>query len=163
MKTINLTQGYIAMVDDADYEELSKFKWTAIVKSGGRVYAYRMSKKLDGWQKRGMIFMHRVITDCPEDLVVDHKNHNTLDNRQSNLRVCSHTENMRNRSTQSNNKFGTPGVTLVSRNANKPYRVTIRVGEKWPKYVGSFPTLEEAAQAYKQAAQKWHKDFAYNG
>lgn len=54
--------------------------------------------------------MHRVITDAPKNLVVDHRNHKTLDNTDDNLRVCTHTVNMRNKRKYKSNKSGYPGV-----------------------------------------------------
>lgn len=96
MKLIPLTQGKFAKVDDADYEWLNQHKWyakktTSQDNEHGRYYAARFTR-INGV---GMtIYMHRVITDCPEDKEVDHLNHDTLDNQGDNLRVCTRKENM---------------------------------------------------------------------
>ncbi len=89
MKQIQLTQGYAALVDDADYEEVSRHKWYY---SGG--YAYRTERR-DG--KKIYIAMHRVIARTPDGMATDHRNHVTLDNRSQNLRVCTTTLNHANK------------------------------------------------------------------
>ncbi|MFZ2146955.1 MAG: HNH endonuclease signature motif containing protein [Sedimentisphaerales bacterium] len=99
MITIPLTQNLWAIVDITDYEELSKHKWfakktTIKTYTYGSYYAAR-SKKVDGKVKT--IYMHREITNCPDDKEVDHINRNTLDNRRENLRVSTRAENMANR------------------------------------------------------------------
>jgi hypothetical protein len=160
MKKIKLTRGYEAIVDDEDYEHLNQFKWAAQPKGDGSIYAYRMSRRTYSFEKRHNIRMHRDIVNCPENKVVDHINHNTLDNRKVNLRISSHTENMRNRKLQKNNKLGTPGISFVPVNTNNPWRVTIRIGEKWPHYVGSYETKELAEQAYKDASIQYHGKFS---
>lgn len=95
MKVIALTQGYITVVSNDDYKKIKKYKW-CITRSAGRTrkagepYActYIKGKK---------IYLHRFLMNSPEGLIVDHINHQTLDNRRENLRVVTHSENMKNR------------------------------------------------------------------
>lgn len=82
MKEIPLTQGYVTLVDDADYEWLSRWKWH---------YHGGYAERGDG------VLMHREITDCPAGKEVDHINHDPLDNRRENLRVVTRWQNMLNR------------------------------------------------------------------
>ena len=79
MRTIELTQGQVALVDDRDYDELSRFKWYALRDHGGTFYAQRHAPRVDGKQRT--ILMHRVILDVQPGQDVDHANHDTLDNR----------------------------------------------------------------------------------
>jgi hypothetical protein len=92
MKEIQLTQGMITWVDDADYLKYSKYKYVF----NGR-YAYRSENKKT-------IYLHREIMQTPPGMDTDHINRNTLDNRKNNLRVCTHAENCKN-----NKKKGTYG------------------------------------------------------
>ncbi len=92
MREIALTQGKVALVDDADYAELVKYRWHASKSSDvGRFYAARF-EKTNG--KKHKIYMHRFLTDCPAGSEVDHRNNNSLDNRRSNFKVCSKSENI---------------------------------------------------------------------
>ena len=86
---IPLTQGKFAIVDAEDYERLSEHKWCVQRKKGGRFYAVRRA----GGK---IIRMHREIMNAPPGMVCDHKNHNTLDNRKSNLRTCTQAQNIYN-------------------------------------------------------------------
>ena len=76
---------YEAKVDDSDYELLSKYRWNY---TNG--YA---QGKVNG----KLIGMHRFIMRTPKGMVTDHINHDTLDNRRANLRICTHAQNMANR------------------------------------------------------------------
>jgi len=97
-KTIELSQGLHAIVDDNDYIELSKHKWYALYnKNVNNFYAVRKSKKSDRLNKKTLISMHRVILNTPNDLFTDHKNHDTLDNRRRNIRICTQSQNNMNR------------------------------------------------------------------
>jgi hypothetical protein len=83
MREIPLTQGLVALVDDEDYERLAQHKW-CVLRTGSNVYAKRTKRAL---------LMHREVMLPPPGMVVDHINHNGLDNRRSNLRICSQAEN----------------------------------------------------------------------
>src|SRR4051794_4203372 len=87
-KTIPLTKGYEAIVDDEDYERVSQYKWCASVRKH-TVYAQVSSK--------GVFFlMHRLIMDAPKQLQVDHRDGNGLNNTKANLRLASQGQNLGN-------------------------------------------------------------------
>jgi hypothetical protein len=87
--------------------------------------------------------------------MVDHVDGNPLNNRRSNLRFCTHAQNMKNRKVHRSNKLGVKGVHL----AGKRYRAEIKVdGQRYG--LGSFLTLAEAAAAYKTASARFHGEFA---
>jgi hypothetical protein len=89
-RVIPLTQGKFAIVDAEDYERLSRHKWRVLKIKGDRFYAARTA----GGKT---ILMHREIMNPPPGMLCDHKNHNTLDNRRSNLRICTAAQNQQNR------------------------------------------------------------------
>jgi hypothetical protein len=98
MKIITLTQGHVSIVDDEDYELLSRFKWCASFGSRNRKwYARRWIKKYEREDlgERQQITMHRFLLRPSSHLVVDHINGNSLDNRKSNLEIITQEENMR--------------------------------------------------------------------
>jgi hypothetical protein len=86
---VPLTHGQVAIIDASDAHVLAGFKWHAKPDGCGKFYAY-------AWVGQSSVNMHRLITQCPKGLEVDHINHDTLDNRRSNLRVCTHKQNMEN-------------------------------------------------------------------
>ncbi len=94
MKRIKLTQGKFALVDDEDYDYLSKFKWYAYC-SRGIFYAGR-TEYING--KGHILQMHVTLLGRKMGAEIDHKNRNGLDNRKENLRFSTHSENCRNRS-----------------------------------------------------------------
>ena len=94
--------------------------------------------------------------DPPDDLVIDHINHNRLDNRISNLRVCTQHENCLNKSIQCNNTSGVAGVSKTKWNK---WQAQIKVNERL-MYLGNFATLEEAAEARRQAEIEYYGEFA---
>jgi len=84
-RVIPLTQGKFTIVDAEDYDRLAEHKWCA-AEISGNFYAQRGAKGTT-------IKMHREILNIPPGLVCDHKNHNTLDNRRCNLRICTPAQN----------------------------------------------------------------------
>jgi len=95
MKTIPLTKGKGALVDDEDYVELAKYKWYANESCSGCWYAHRKGPRNGG---RGtLIQMHRALIAGDSPLTVDHINGDGLDNRRANLRLTTPSGNQRNR------------------------------------------------------------------
>uniref|UniRef100_A0A6H1ZW63 Putative homing endonuclease n=1 Tax=viral metagenome TaxID=1070528 RepID=A0A6H1ZW63_9ZZZZ len=143
MKEILLTQSKVTLVDDEDYNWLSKHKWCA-AKSQGRWTAVR---------GKPLIRMHSVIMNTPSNLEVDHKDGNGLNNQKYNLRNCTRTQNMQNMKGFS----GYKGVSYIKR--DKYYISNIKYKGKLI-YLGCFKVAEEAAKVYNIAATKYFGEFA---
>jgi hypothetical protein len=146
---IPLTRGKFAIVDDEDFKRLSKFKWTY---SDG--YAIRFVGKR-GEQKK--IYMHREITNAPEDMEVDHVHGNRSDNRKSELRLCTRKQNDTNSTIRSDNTSGFKGVTY--RKDRKVWWAQIFHDGHW-EFLGSYKSPEDAAKAYDVAATKYFREYA---
>jgi len=142
MKQIKLLNGMFAKVDDEDYDELTRHKWSAVHKKSSENFYARRTKMVNG--KRVHIWMHREIMSTPIDMVCDHIHHDTLDNQKSELRNCTLSQNVRNKKKPIKNNSGVEGVYL---NKNtKRYQVRINVG--------SYATAEEAFEARRIAEIK---------
>jgi hypothetical protein len=153
---IPLTQGQVALVDIEDLPKLQKHKWFACKSGAGtRSQTYYVRAKING---RG-IPIHRFLMDVDDpSLVVDHKNHDTLDNRKSNLRVVDRTQSAQNRRGWYVRENGVPykGVYQVS---EARFRSVIKK-DKIIHDLGYFKTAEEAALAYDAKATELHGEFA---
>lgn len=103
--------------------------------------------------------MHRVVMNCKSNAVVDHKRHQNNDNRKSELRVCTHSENSFNKKTPNNNKSGCTGVWRDSQ--RRKWEAYIKVGRK-KIHLGRFNTFEDAVTARKCAEEKYFGDFSYD-
>src|SRR3990167_7796456 len=102
-KNLKLTKQKIALVDDEDFERANKWKWCV----RDTEYAVRRGKNGE------RIYLHRFIMECPENMVVHNKNHDTFDNRKSNLVVCSWQENCQSQKIQKRKKISRfKGVTF---------------------------------------------------
>jgi hypothetical protein len=148
-RMIPLTKGMYAKVDEADYEELSRYNWNYTPLG----YAART----DGHRS---VPMHRQIMRAPKGMEVDHANHITLDNRRSNLRVCTHAENAQNRPAPRRSWSTSSRYKGVCKRAkSKTWTATIsRDGKQM--HIGQFETEEEAARAYDVVARELHGEFA---
>ena len=149
MKRIKLTQNKWALVDSEDYPLLSKYNWHAVYRKGSMSFA---AKTHFGDKDR---YMHRIITNCPTGLVVDHINHDTLDNRKKNLRICTKAQNTYNSSKRRKNRCGYKGVSI---NYGK-YFVQIKK-DGHAMCLGRFNNLIEAAKAYDKKAKELFGEFA---
>lgn len=164
MKTIQLTQGKVALIDDVDFVKVSKHKWNArkCSRKTGVWYAGR-SEKNNGIQKT--ILMHRYILNLKSGEIIDHLDKNGLNNQRNNLRKCSHSQNMVNRRTWGNSKYrGVSKITVKTTIKGRPiskrmFSVSITFnGSK--KTIGHFNSEILAAQKYDEHAKKLHGVFA---
>lgn len=157
MKEIFLTQGQVALVDDADYEWLNPWKWRAQRQRAGNFYAVRWSPQKKG--KRFLVTMSRQILGLGygDKRQADHQNHNTLNNCQSNLRICTRRENTMNKKLRSNTTSQFRGV-YWNKQRNK-WRASITT-KRETKNLGSFDVEKDAARAYNKAAKQSFGEFA---
>lgn len=158
MKIIPLTKGYVAVVDDEDYESLAKFAWHAheYKRRNGSVLviAYRWpsrSTKNLGRVRRRTIYED--IMGKRPGYVIDHADRNPLNNQRSNLRWASVSQNLANRIARS--RIGLKGVQKRRRR----YHARLSLARK-TIWLGSFASPEEAARAYDCAAKKYFGQFA---
>ena len=144
MKKIRLTNGSYAIVDNEDYELLSKYKWAS--QNG---YAARSTlvheNRSDNLRR---MLMHREIMGARKGQEIDHINRNPLDNRKSNLRFCTRSINNHNMGAKKNSRSGVKGV-YFQKGVNK-WHVQIMV-ERSRYYLGLFENLTAAKEAYTQA------------
>ena len=157
MKQIQLSKGKVAIVDDDDYEYISQWKWHAHFNAILRTWsAIRKEKGENG--KYRQVFMHNKIMNAPDGFEVDHINHDRLDNRRSNLRICTHKENTFNRRSQNKSRSKYKGVAWHKH--NKMWQANITVdGKQIP--LGYFKNEIDAAKAYDMASKKYQGDFAF--
>lgn len=160
MKLIPLTQGKFAQVDDEDFEYLNQFKWCA-ERRKHTYYAYRYCVK-NG--KQTNVRMHSDIMKTPKGMVIDHINKNGLINEKYNLRICTNSENLRNRrGANDNSSSGYIGVSLAKiKSGNKIYEyyfARIYFNKKY-KHIGSFKNKKEAVIAYNRAAIEYFGESA---
>lgn len=156
MAEILTKSGVSILVDDEDFSMLPKTGW--YIQDGYARRSQRIGPRIEG--KQLLISMHRQIMGLlPGDKrQVDHINRNRLDNRRSNLRICTKDENCRNRTVHSNNLLGLKGV---SAHGNK-FRSEIQINKR-RIYLGLHPTAELAKEFYDLAAQMIHGEFASEG
>ena len=153
MKTITLSKGYVALVDDEDYEDVSRFKWSA-TERGSTVYALR-NIRING--KYHNVYLHRYLVGLScLGKHIDHIDGNGLNNRRENLRLCTHRENQRNQ----HSSYGSSQYKgVVWHKDRKKWQARIRV-DGVDIYLGGYEEEEAAARAYDKAAKKHFGRFA---
>lgn len=157
MKEIKLTQGQVALVDDEDYEWLSQYTWSAHWDDKlKKYYASTHVKTEDG--KFPTRKMHRLIMGNPKGKVVDHGDHDALNNQRYNLRVCTYSDNACNRKVQSNNTSGHAGVHFHTNTGKYQASITLR-GKRF--YLGLFSSYEEALSCRIAAESEMFGEFSY--
>jgi hypothetical protein len=150
--SIPLSQGFHALIDDEDYDLVSSHKW--YVKPGPRPhYASYALTSIDG----RTIYMHRLLLGFPQGLCVDHANGDGLDNRRSNLRLATASQNAANSQRQDEGKFR--GISRDRRPLTRPFRAYVGHGAgRWRGKRRATP--EEAARDYDVEARRRYGEFA---
>lgn len=143
MREVSLINGGAALVDDADFDRVSRYRWRLRPKNG-------VTAHIDGKP----VYMHRLIMDAPQGLEVDHVNRDVADNRRANLRLCTRAQNARNRSVSKKSPLP-KGVQPKPRG----YVSTLMV-DGIAVSAGLFPSPLTAAVAYDLLAVKHHQNFA---
>lgn len=153
---IPLTQGYIALVDEAGFSRFGHLKWCAAVqdRKGFRVYAKRGVVRPDGTVET--IFLHRAVMDAQPGQRLDHRSRNTLDCRESNLRFATYGQNAFNRFYSVRSKHGFLGVDSQTPGS---YRGRVIVDGR-SHYTKTFDCPTTAAAARDELARQLHGEFA---
>lgn len=156
-----INKGYTT-VDESMLPELLNFTWFKTTQG------YVATDMVENGKRR-RVLLHRFILNAPERKVVDHINGNRLDNRKSNLRLCTQQQNTFNARSTTGNKHGYKGIRFDKRQPRKGWIAQITFNRK-NIYLGSHYTKEEAALAYNEAARNYFGNFAklnkigeYNG
>lgn len=156
MKTIELTKGQVAIVDDEDFDAINRFAWHSSYRPDSK--SYYAARSLPRGENPRRMYMHRQILNAKPGEEVDHINRNPLDNRRDNLRIVASAPNKWNRAILS--KHNTSGYAGVTWDRNR---------QKWAAYIshenkkvglGRFQNKHDAARAYNRACIRYRGPFA---
>lgn len=149
---------FYVQIDLEDFEKCKQYTWGI----------FHTNDKLDKGivesfyiQTNKVGLLHRYIMDAPKGYQVDHKDKDTMNNRKSNLRLCTISQNQMNKKIQRNNTSGYPGV-FYSKHVTigaKPWCAKLRVNGK-QIYLGYFDTFEEAVEAKIKGSKEFFGEFA---
>ena len=142
-----------AFIDDESFELIKGYKWNLSYSSrSGSGIKYAQTRKPGG----GTIRMHRLIIGAPIGVWVDHRNGDGLDNRKTNLRLCTPSQNNANRKTSGGRTSKFLGVCFDK--SNGKFRAGVR--HNWKRYRKFFRSEIEAAKWYNKKALELHGEFA---
>ncbi len=150
-ETLNLPTGHTVIIDKDDVEKINQYKWHLV---GYKDKQYAQSTIKDPVN----VLMHRFILCPPLGFDIDHINGNGLDNRKSNLRICTRSQNLQNQIRKSSNKTSQYKGVHFNKMKNK-WIATIKK-DGIATYLGSFTSEIKAATAYDKAANGLFGEFA---
>jgi len=154
-KHIQLSQGKMATVDDPDYDRLNQHKWYAQKSRSG--WRAARNKIVQSTGQRTIILMHRAIMEASPGLQIDHCNGNGLDNRRSNLRYCTNSQNQMNSKKRAGSTSRFKGVSWDA--VNRKWRADVMINYRG-RNLGRFDGELDAARAYNKAASELFDEFA---
>lgn len=135
--------------DLEDYELIKDYCWF----NDGKGYL-RARCKLNNKK----VYMHRVIMNCPDDMIIDHINHNTFDNRKVNLRIVTTSQNAMNKKLPSNNTSGVKGVKILNNGKVK----SVITKDNTVIQLGTYDRFDDAVNARKEAEEIYFGEYNYN-
>ena len=139
-----------AIIDIEDIDKVKDIKWHRSDLQRSTYYCMSNNKK---WRR-----LHRLILNIDDPkLVIDHINHNGLDNRKSNLRICTNSENICNQHLPKNNKSGHKGVYWCKEKHKQAAQITVN---RKTIPLGRYKTLEEAIEVRNRKAKEIYGEFA---
>lgn len=147
--SLALPSGHVALCDAADLPTVERFKWH-VLKARNTFYVQTKGSVALG---QGRTYLHRLLMGAGPDQLVDHRNHDGLDNRRSNLRLATSGQN--NVNAPGRNATGYRGVHLHPNHLTKPWRARLN-----NRHLGYFATEWEAAEVYNAAALTEYGEFA---
>lgn len=148
MMKIKLTQGKFALIDDLDYVSVSKHSW-----------CYNAGYAKCRWLSQSWTMQRFLLGNAPVGQTIDHINGDKLDNRRSNLRICTKGQNNCNTFLRKDNKSGYKGVSQIKLKHSTKWLASIRDNGK-KCYLGYFSTPSEAAMAYNRVARTLQGEYA---
>ena len=164
LKRRNGKESLWTIIDLEDLERVINFPYTWYAKlspNNNCYYAFaseHLGVRENGTQKKRIVALHQVVLDT--DKIVDHIEHDTLDNRKSKLRIVDNKHNLRNRKGRNNNnKSGYRNVSWS--NGEQKWIVQLQVNGK-NTCLGKFPKdqLEEAGKFAEEMRNKYYGEFA---
>ncbi len=150
--------GLVTIIDEEDYKELVKYKWYPVVDpKNNTIY---VSTTQDNHKT---IIMHRFIMQLHgnniKNKMIDHEDHNGLNNQKENLRICTRSKNLQN-SKKPKDAFTSKYKGVDFRKDRNKYRALIMLDKK-KYFIGHFDNEEDAAKAYDSKAIELFGEFAY--
>lgn len=146
----------IALIDREDYENVKSYRW--VMSRRGRQAGQVAAMFRDRTGKYKGVSLHRIVLDPPDGMVVDHRSHDRLDNRKSNLRVATYSQNAVNRTPK---KRDLPlGITYRAECTRRPFVACIEY--RGQKRQARFATLAEALSTRRQWEKELHGEWAYS-
>lgn len=149
IKVISKGVEHVILVDDEDFGKVSQYTWSISHRSN--------TKYVRTFPKGKHLKMERLVVFTPKGMFIDHINHNGLDNRKENLRLCTHQQNMHNIRSRRGSTSKYKGVSWHGRDK---YWVVQIVAAGKHYYIGYFQDEIKAAEAYDKTAKKLHGEFA---
>ena len=130
----------ITLIDLEDVDKIKNYTWG--VRYDKKMMSFYINcSKFNGKNKA----LHRYITNCPKNMIIDHINHNTLDNRKKNLKICTHNDNMKNLVKQINTTTNIPHICYLK--FKKIYSITVTCNKETKQ---SFSTTLKKAFEIRQ-------------
>lgn len=158
MKKIYLSKEKFALVDDEDFEWLSKWNWYATERNGNWYATREVNLSIIPIRKRQRIYMHdEIMGTKSEQPEIDHKNNNGLDNRKENLRHATRVQNSINSRKRKNTTSKYKGVFYNKGKKGWDARISLNGVQK---FLGRFQNEKEAARKYDEYATVDFGEFA---